>query len=73
MITKQVIENIKKYSFVTKVVENLTTITVYINGKKRTIPKRVDVKRLLTILNGMKPKEERIITEEEMLPFGIVE
>ena len=72
MINKSVIENIKKYSFVEKVVENLTSITVYTTNGKRTVPKRIDIKRLLKILNGLKPKEEKVITENEIIPFEMV-
>ena len=72
MINKEVIKNIEKYSFVKKVVENLTSITVYTTNGKRTIPKRIDTKRLLKILNGLKPKESPIVTERELIPIGVV-
>jgi len=68
MITKSDIENIKKYSFVTNVEENLNSITVFTEKGKKIIQKRVSTKKLLKILNRLKP----VTVQKEIVPFGVV-
>ena len=68
MISKFDIENIKKYSFVTKVENNFSSITVFTAKGKKVIPKRINTKRLLFILNKLKP----IAIQKELVPFGVV-
>lgn len=67
MITKTDIDNIKRYSFVTKVENNFSSITVFTETGKKTIQKRIDRKRLITILNKLKP------VKKELIPFGVVQ
>jgi len=68
MISKTDIENIRKYSFVTKVENNFSSITVFTEKGKKVIQKRVSTKQLLKIINKLKP----VIVQKELVPFGVV-